>query len=67
MINPSGYSRQKYKYMKLFCFLFGHKWDTTDKYRQPCKRRNCMTTKYMTVDRHNNKISFVIFDVDNFK
>lgn len=48
--------------MNIFCKIFGHNWNVDDKYRQPCKRTNCCTTKYMVVNQITNKTGFEIID-----
>lgn len=39
---------------KFLCRCFGHKWDKTDKYRQPCKR--CNAIRYKMIDRYKQII-----------
>lgn len=38
---------------KLLCLIFGHKWDKSDQYCQPCKRcsayRNRMYSEYKSI------------------
>jgi len=39
---------------KLLCLIFGHKWDKTDKYRQPCKR--CSVHRDKMYSEHRSMI-----------
>ena len=35
--------------MKILCNIFGHRWNKSDKYRQPCKR--CGVIRYKNIDK----------------
>ena len=39
---------------RLLCRCFGHKWDKTDKYRQPCKR--CTAIRYTVINQYKQAI-----------
>ena len=38
--------------MNIFCKIFGHKWDTADKYEQSCKRKNCIVFRTLVENRY---------------
>jgi hypothetical protein len=51
--------------MNIFCKIFGHWWDKSDKYRQPCIR--CLAVRYRTVDKikyayGEKAVGWIIFD-----
>lgn len=35
-----------------FCKLFGHKWDTSDKYEQNCTRSGCLVWRAVYEKKH---------------
>lgn len=53
--------------MNIFCKIFGHWWDKSDKYRQPCIR--CLAVRYRTVDKikyayGEKAVGWMIFDLN---
>jgi len=36
------------------CKLFGHKWDKSDLYTQPCKRLGCKITRVLLLTNHKS-------------
>ncbi|PCI28665.1 hypothetical protein COB55_03565 [Candidatus Wolfebacteria bacterium] len=53
--------------MNLTCKLFGHKWDKKDKYRQPCKRKDCYVWRSLMIDRiayytWSGKLEWIVFN-----
>lgn len=58
--------------MNLICKVFGHKWDTSDRYKQNCKRKKCTAWRalmYQRLDPMKPALSWKIFDIErlNFK
>jgi len=36
--------------MNIICKIIGHSWDKTDKYHQDCKRKYCLSSRYLAID-----------------
>ena len=58
--------------MNIICKLFGHDWNTTDKYDQPCKRNRCLASRWLVVDKikqaYGEKcVEWQVFDLDDLK
>ena len=56
--------------MRIFCRIFGHKWDKTEKYRQECKR--CLAVRYRVVDKIKHAygekaIHWTVLDIGSLK
>jgi hypothetical protein len=53
------------------CGIFGHKWDKSDRYNQPCKRRGCYASRYLHYKRFpmigEAQIDWTILDIQNLK
>ena len=52
--------------MNIICKVFGHNWNRTDPYKQPCKRRHCLATRWQTA-RWNDLIAWKVTDIDKIK
>jgi len=59
--------------MNIICKIVGHNWDQkTDKYKQECKRKYCLATRWFVFDpiKHafgEKCVSWKIIDIDDIK
>ncbi len=58
--------------INLVCYLFGHNWDKSKKYEQPCKRKGCLAYRTLMYSRFNHwkgkkAMSWRIFEPNQFK
>ena len=58
--------------MNLLCKILGHNYDKSDKYRQDCKRKYCLATRWLVINQYKQAIGekcieWEYTDLDNIK